>query len=336
MIDISKGRFWDKPWSLVDGCTPCSPGCEHCWAAGLWNRFHKTTEEGREKEWLTDCIIDASGDLSDWRKVPKRIEFNGLIKTRPERLAIPMKRKKPTVYAVWNDLFHEAIPEEFQRQAFEIMRCVITGKYCRDHTFLILTKRPQIIADFIMRLKDDKGPDFIRWPLPWVYLGLTICNQQEADEKIPIFLQVPGKKFLSIEPMLSRMSIEKYLWLNAPSTAGPWRDYTGKVVYRGSGVGGQMISSTPSGYIDAVILGGETGPSARPMHPDWVRSVRDQCAAAGVPFFFKGWGRHFPEDGCFPLNFDHLSVPELAGFMKRLGMSNRYLDGRTHDDLPWM
>jgi protein gp37 len=83
MINISKGRYWDLPWSLVDGCTPCSPGCDHCWSAGMAHRFYR--------QHLTTC----DG------------KFNGHVAVRPERLDIPLKRRKPTVYAVWNDLFWE-------------------------------------------------------------------------------------------------------------------------------------------------------------------------------------------------------------------------------------
>jgi len=231
-------QYWDRSLSWVDGCTPCSPGCDHCWSAAMAHRFyreHLTTTEGK---------------------------FNGHVVTRPDRLEIPLKRKKPTVYAAWNDLWHESVPDDFQYRVLEIM----SSHECERHTFLVLTKRPHVALAFY---NEGYAKDLC---LNNVYHGLTICNQQEADEKIPIFLQVPGKKFLSIEPMLAAIDL-----LNLPR---PFE-----------------FHQSPYGWpkwlwrkLDIVILGGETGPGARPMHPDWVRSVRDQCAAAGVPFFFKQWG----------------------------------------------
>ena len=242
-------KYWDRAWSLVDGCTPCSPGCEHCWAAAMEDRFRKNK--------LTDLITG---------------KFFGAIMAHPERLSIPLKRKKPTVYAVWNDLFHEAVPFEFWVDAYKAMA------FSANHTFLVLTKRPRRMLEWYATCP---------CPLPSIYHGLTVCNQQEADEKIPVFLQVPGKKFLSIEPMLGAVDLAK----KYGAACGKWRHAVD--------------------MIDAVILGGETGPGARPMHPDWVRSVRDQCQSVGVPFFFKSFGKY----------------PPFGNY--------RLLDGRFHDDLPW-
>lgn len=221
---------------------------------------------------------------------------------------IPLKRKKPTVYAVWNDLFHEAVPWTFQNEAYGVM---LEPSY---HTYLVLTKRPRKMLEVM--------PGFTMEFPPNIYHGLTICNQEEADEKIPIFLQVPGKKFLSIEPMLSEINIREALEDGYPTQEQI--DSNRGMHYLRHG----------SPRIDAVILGGETGPGARPMHPDWVRSVRDQCSAAGVPFFFKGWGKHVP---ClqilFGSHFERVrrNMPDRYEIVNR----GRLLDGRTHDDLPW-
>jgi len=155
-VDNSKGRYWDRPWSLVDGCTPCSPGCDHCWSMAMGKRFHRWPEK---------------------------------VTPHPDRLDIPLRTRKPTVFAVWNDLFHEDVPFDFQNQA------LINMALARQHTFLILTKRPHIMAKAIVGWRGEYDH---------VYLGLTICNQDEADSKIPEFLAVPGKKFLSIEPMFRK------------------------------------------------------------------------------------------------------------------------------------
>lgn len=281
MIDISKGRYWDLPWSLVDGCTPCSPGCDHCWSAAMthrWN-FHWTNFKNNFPG-----------------QKPTGVRFNGKITVRPERLTIPLKRKKPTVYAVWNDLFHEAVPDTFIGRSLS----TAIGEY--RHTFLVLTKRAERMASLMSRFYAEAGKKELRRAIN-VWCGLTICNQEEADAKIPIFLQVPGKKFLSIEPMLGTIILEDYY----PSLGKPYlrRDYLRQSV-------SPLTLNVLKDRIDAVILGGETGPGARPMHPDWVRSVRDQCMAAGVSFFFKSGGSSWE--------------PE----------QRRLLDGRTHDDLPWV
>jgi len=236
-MDISKGRYWDKPWSLVSSCTRCSEGCRSCWSLAMEKRFHKGIE--------------------------------GTIITHPERLMIPYRRRKPTTYSLWNDWGHESVTDHFRLLAVQ------TARDLPRHTFLVLTKRPKKAADFWINY-DGGSP-----PTNW-WSGLTICNQQEADEKIPIFLQVPGRKFLLYPCIGVPDSTE------TPPTTMP---------------------------IDAVILGGETGPGARPMHPDWVRSVRDQCAAAGVLFFFKSWGKSLSP------------AADCIGY--------RRLDGITYDDLPW-
>jgi protein gp37 len=287
MIDIAKGRYWDLPWSLVGGCTPCSPGCDHCWSASMDHRF------GRD---LNGCLTGDDG------------KFNGQIVTHPERLSIPLKRRKPTVWAVWNDLYHESVSESFRVNAYGTM---VPSK---QHTFLILTKRASVMAEFLSPHTCFKEPAFEN-----IYHGLTVCNQAEADAKIPIFLWVPGKKFLSIEPMLGPIDLQ-YSAFN----------------------GADSIESLEG--INAVIVGGETGPGARPLHPDWVRSVRDQCAAAGVPFFFKGWGEYLPgsQGGAGVGVLDETQMFYRTEWVNgeacyRIGKKNagRLLDGRTHDSLPW-
>ncbi len=257
MIDIPKGRYWDLSWSLVSGCTPCSPGCAHCWSAAMTHRFNfQWTKDGKP-------------------------EFNGHITIRPERLSIPTNRRKPTVFAVWNDFYHEVVPDTFRDDAYRVMQ------EATQHTYLILTKRPE---NQLRYFNNGRLEWFSRGSHEHIYHGLTVCNQEEADEKIPIFLQVPGKKFLSIEPLLSQVDIAVTTY---------WDDSSAGVL--------------------GVILGGETGPGARPMQSDWVRSVRDQCAAAGVLFFFKSWGKHIPKD--------QKSISQIN--------QNRFLDGRTHNNLPW-
>jgi len=265
-MNIENGRYWNLPWSLVSGCTPCSPGCDNCWSAAMTYRFAE-----RMIRQTGEPLIDSSG------------RFTGCTAIHPERLDIPLKRKKPTVYAIWNDLFHEEVPVNFQAKVFGAM------DFNERHTFLILTKRPGNMLKFDASLKSaSSNPMWIK-PLPNVYSGLTICNQQEAYDKLSDFKRVPGKKFLSLEPLLSDIP---FLMLDG---------------------------------IDCVILGGETGPGARPTHPDWVRSIRDQCEAAGVPFFFKGWG-------AWKGAADFVGDKMVPGSTRK----SRILDGQEWNQLPWV
>jgi protein gp37 len=275
MIDILKGRYWDKPWSLIDGCSPCSPGCDHCWSAAIAHHYRRGVHypDGRVDMSIPN-YTDAAG------------KFDGRIKTNPDRLSIPLKRRKPTVYAIWNDAFHLSVPFPYLDELHKI-----TAETIGRHTYLILTKRPERMRLYYQgRAHWENEPN--------IFKGLTVCNQAEANEKIPVFLQVPGKKFLSIEPCLGLVDLFSLLDKIMPCNLQPSR----------------WLAKN----INAVVLGGETGPGARPMHRDWVRSVRDQCAAACVPFYFKGWGKHIPV--------------RQAGSVLMIG---RELDRRTHDDLPW-
>ena len=244
MIDISKGRYWDKPWSLVSGCTPCSPGCDHCWSAAMANRFYNKLPDMPAKQ---PCLLRV--------KDGNRYEFSGNIITHLDRLSIPLKRKNPTVYAIWNDFYHEKVTLKFWRDAYEVMGV------CKQHIFLILTKRPKEMNMYHYHNEYREVPGNI-------WHGLTVCNQQEADEKIPVFLKVPGKKYLSIEPMLSEIKLGGF----DGKTYRPWFDHVAQ-----------------PRMIDAVILGGETlgNRPGREMKIEWAESIADQCESAGIPLFIK-------------------------------------------------
>jgi len=227
----SKGLWWDRAWSLVDGCTPVSEGCAHCWSASMARRF------GR--------------DFSE-------------VTPRWDRLELPLKVKKPTVWAVWNDLFHEGAPPSFIEASIKVMR------NCKHHLFLVLTKRPKR-AMFVLRELDL--PDSL-------WLGVTAENQKQANKRILVLLRIPAaKRFVSVEPMLGRVGLAKlplvngygYGWANPLEGTHPNLTGHGK---RGRG-------------LDWVICGAETGPGKRPMDLQWARDLWEQCRAAGVPFWFK-------------------------------------------------
>ena len=272
-------------------CTPVGDGCLNCWHLRTADRLRNNDALPIEER--------------------EALAGSGHFVLRERELSAPLKAKKAAVIGVqfMGDLFHEEVPDDFANSAY---RTMIHADW---HTYLILTKQPVRMEEFVNLGNGWRGmAGNIRH-------GLTICNQQEADEKIPVFLQVPGNLFLSIEPMLGPIDLD--------ATCRPswcWRD----------------------GAIQCILLGGETGPGARPMHPDWVRSVRDQCQSAGVPFFFKQWGEWLPVGEMPTLEFkpiggnDALSRFHLWGdFDKNVSMkigrkaAGRLLDGKEHDDLPW-
>lgn len=271
-------KYWDTAWSLVEGCTPISPACDNCWLKTMNHRFETEIEvTGRGDVKLVDYLGNWSGDI-----IPMK-----------SRLNLPRQIKKPTVFAVWSDLFHSSVPTDFIIDAFGRM------EHCKQHTFLICTKRPNRMADFIEEWLTKKPV------LNNCFLATTVENQEMADKRIPELLKCkPFNLFLSIEPMLDEIDLDKICLDNS--------------CYESEG------DIRPWGDINQIICGGETGRNARPCNPAWVRSLRDQCKVAGVPFFFKGWGKYIP-------NTNELSSEKYQSH----GIFRRDIDGITHDDLAW-
>ncbi len=173
------------------------------------------------------------------------------------------------------DLFHKDVPTSYIAQVFRMM------EYCTQHIFLVLTKRPERMKQLINGVVTGWETEHRKH----IWLGVTAENQEQADKRIPILLSVPAAvRFLSIEPMLEPLTLAGFDGVN---TYRPWLD---KVAW-----------GTP--LINWVICGGESGPGARPMHPDWARSLRDECANAGVPFFLKQMS----------INGKMVKMPELDG-----------------------
>jgi protein gp37 len=183
-----------------------------------------------------------------------------------------------------SDLFHERVPDEW---LYYILAVVAASPH---HTFMVLTKRSRLMLhrirgscatawrECILRTQESLGiaAQVVDWPLPNLWLGVSVENQCAADERIPDLLATPAAlRFVSCEPLLG--PVDLYTWL-------PMLEI-------------ERESRGPNdSYVDWVIVGGESGPRARPAHPDWVRQIRDQCKAARVPFFFKQWGEWLPGD----------------------------------------
>jgi protein gp37 len=180
---------------------------------------------------------------------------------------------------------------------------------CEQHIFIILTKRP----DRMNRYIETTWGNQMYGGFPNVWLGVTAENQEEADKRIPILLRTPAaKRFVSCEPLLSPINFF------VPG-------------HRITGIGAMALRLG----IDWVIVGGESGPGARPMRPEWVRDVRKQCVVAGVPFFFKQWGEWLHDDEA--LCPGECSIGYHAqGDMLRIGKrrAGRELDGRTWEEFP--
>ena len=207
--------------------------------------------------------------------------WNGDIYCDEKTLDKPLHWRKPRRIFVnsMSDTFHEKVPFEFQAKIFDII-----GK-CHQHTFQILTKRVDNMCAFLNRYYDDPAYDNAPKNYKHCWLGVTCENQKTADERIPILLQIPAAvRFVSIEPMLG--PIELRCIIGDPRRRCVYDCLRGTVAVQNN-----VVKDPVCGSIDWVIVGGESGPNARPMHPDWVRGIRDQCIAVKVPFFFKQWGK---------------------------------------------
>lgn len=241
----------------IVGCSKCSDGCRSCYAERFAARLARNPQTAAKYR----GVVDERGRWTGKISAPDGSCFAKLPKA-PRRVFV----------GSMTDLFHPQIPFHWLDQIF------LTFLRYPQHTFIVLTKRPERAAEYF-----PHGGEWITdtslitgevtrypYPIPNLWLGVTVCNQAEADAKIPVLLQIPAaKRFVSIEPMLGPVDLNG-------------REFLCKAWSQGQ--------ATIGTYLDWVICGGETGPGARPMHPEWARSLRDQCQSAGVPFYFKKMG----------------------------------------------
>lgn len=270
----SKIEWTDATWNPVVGCTRVSAGCQNCYAERMANRLAQNPA------------------TPEYVGLAENGRWTGVVKCLPERLGQPLRWRKPKRIFVnsMSDLFHEGVPCWMVDKVFAVMAIR------QQHSFMILTKRPGAMCAYVNGLKQradeiaeaamtlpiywpdaDNQFDYVadmirREPLPNVWLGVSVENQQTADERIPWLLKTPAAvRFVSCEPLLGPVDLSA--WIGDIPLPMPF---------------GLRVSAPPD--LDWVIAGGETGPGARPAHPDWFRGLRDQCAAASVPFFFKKHG----------------------------------------------
>lgn len=288
MAETTHIEWTDATWNIVTGCSVVSPGCTNCYAmklAGTRLQHHPsraglTTPSKAGPVWNGQVRFNA-----DWLTQP-------LHWTRPRMIFV----------AAHSDLFHEGVTDGQLDQIFEVMALA------HWHTFQILTKRPERMRDYLAPLLPDgvsrarrtlnagdgpTDPRFVSWPLPNVWLGVSVEDQARANERVPILLDTPAVvRWISAEPLLGAVNLtrvrigEPTAQLGTPhidALSGYWRG----------------LEDCPAAHrkVDWVVAGGEGGPGARPMHPDWARQLRNQCADADVPFLFKQWGAWGPDDG---------------------------------------
>lgn len=276
----------------------------------------ETKIEWTDKVWnpVTGCTKVSKGCANCYaerifhRPYPGR-EFTD-VRVHNERLSFPASWRKPCRVFVnsMSDLFHEGVGQHFVRLVFEVM---INNP---RHTYQVLTKRPKHMHWLLGNADWWAGTE--SGARSHIWLGVSVEDQKTADERIPPLLQTPAAvRFVSYEPALGPVDVNKYLL--------PAR-LEGHQACRG---------------VHWVIAGGESGSKARPSHPDWFRSVRDQCQAADVPFFFKQWGEYAPIPGNDP---EIAFGPRIGGmfidfeWMGRYGKrrAGRLLDGREWNEFP--
>ena len=318
MAEHTKIEWADSTWNPWEGCTKISDACDNCYAADRAKRFGTVEWGNHPRRRLSDA---------NWRK-PRKWNREAEKSGKPHFVFC----------ASLADVFDNQVPTEWRRELWELIDAT-------PHlTWLLLTKRPQNIA----RMLPNPGQHYPRggpawgdgWPNVW--LGTTVEHQEAADRNIPALLAVPAaRRFLSCEPLLGPVDLSNictgHYFLNVLN-GNKWHDGPGINKFeRGDGSGGG---------IDWVIAGGESGPNARPSHPDWFRSLRDQCAAAGTPFLFKQWGEWRPQSGyrtCDQTRDQVADDPTYRGFdparyaeMQRVGKARagRFLDGVQHDGRP--
>ncbi len=336
-MGATTGIEWtDATWNPLWGCSRVSEGCRHCYAERTAARLEGAEDYsgvvnrgGAEPRW-TGKVRLIEKHLLDPLKWKPVIECSN---EHPKRGLCPECRKRLRIFVnSMSDLFHENVPEEWIDRIFAVMAL------CPQHTFQVLTKRPERMRAYIQErarwthdgrwnhfcvesltpmgisakkrceIRDSGG---IRWPLPNVWLGVSVENQATADERIPLLLQTPAVvRFISAEPLLGPVDL----------------DSAREDGLHALGCGDTRCECGDHG-IDWVICGGESGSGARPMRPDWARSLRSQCAEAGVPFFFKRWGSGIGKRECGDGFVD-------AGWDPTKKKGGALLDGREHKEFP--
>ncbi|MEV1040397.1 phage Gp37/Gp68 family protein [Streptomyces sp. NPDC050204] len=324
-------EWTDMTWSPVIGCSRVSAGCDGCYAI---RAAHIRAQNPNPKV--------AAAFAGTTHKTGDRLDWTGQVNLLDQRLTEPLRRRGPLKIFVnsQSDLFHAEIPDEFIAGVFAVM--ALTPR----HTYQVLTKRHgrmrSLLTNPAFRLLCEEAESGLvaneatpglsryereqyqtRWwssfaePLPNLWLGVSVEDQKTADLRIPALLDTPAAvRWISAEPLLGPIDLlgpvhplggrrRLTYWLTGrPGLGEPRKTRTGL----------EMCPLVTGPRLDWVVAGGESGPGARPAHPDWFRALRDACAQHEVPFLFKQWGQWGPDA---PIDRDGRIVKGPRG----LGMS---------------
>jgi protein gp37 len=344
MSDNTKIEWTDATWNIITGCSVVSAGCKNCYAmklAGTRLKHHPSR----------------AGLTIDTKNGPV---WNGEVRFNEQWIDQPIRwtKQRKIFVCAHADLFHESVPDEWIDRVFGVMWACLYGPNGQPgHIFQVLTKRPERMRAYLSQDRREewatvavqqgggRDPDG-SWdqvmnyegPHPRIWLVTSVENQEAADIRIPELLATPAAvRGISAEPLLGSVDLTP----KADATYQRLSEWYGPNGF--DPTGSQPKRDRLEGYfprLDWVVVGGESGPGARPMHPDWARSLRDQCAAADVPFLFKQWGEWAPVHelrcnepgiaGKIWHNFD----PDTS--VCRIGKkaAGRLLDGVEHNGYP--
>lgn len=301
MAANTKIEWADDTWNVINGCMVVSPGCTNCYAMRMAGTRMKNSPS---RHGLT-------------REVNGNPVWNGEVRFNERAYREPLSRPnepRRIFVCAHGDLFYEKVPDEWIDRVFAMMAT------CPQHVFQVLTKRPERARQYLMTpgrhtailaamaVAQNQAIIFDaekhRWPLPNVWLGTSVEDQKRADERIPVLLTTPAAvRWISAEPLLGPLNLKRFMWPVHPRWPARYKSPAdaiadgAEVTYHR-----QALVMASNVYLDWVVAGGESGPGARPMHPAWARSLRDQCAASGVAFLFKQWGDWLPR--CEPIAVD--------------------------------
>lgn len=353
MSENSKIEWTDHSFNPWEGCQKVGPGCDHCYAEARNARFGG----GTAVNWGPGAPRRRTSP-ANWRKP---LAWNAA----HEEFFAAHGRRQRVFCASLADVFDNAVPDAWRADLIDLI-------WNTPHIdWLLLTKRISNADSMITRALELAGRG-VNTPWPWsnVWIGATIVNQEEADRDIPKLLDTPARvRFLSMEPLLGAVDISRWLdpaGIHCMDVCPDTRYVNPNECDSALGNDeerplcphcSEVASWTGcDDSIDWVIVGGESGPGARPMHPDWARALRDQCAAYDVPFLFSQWGEHslaYDRDRDDPdfrrcdrmarlpgrwinLAGGHGFNGERVHYAERVGKkpAGRRLDGRTHDEFP--
>lgn len=292
----SKIEWTDEVWNPTTGCDRVSRGCDNCYALTMAKRLKA----------MGQAKYQTDGD-------PRTSGPGFGLAMHDDVLTLPLRWHKPRRVFVnsMSDLFHPKVTDDFLARVFAVM---IAAPH---HTFQLLTKRAPRMAALLAgeafwalvsihlgRLWNAPPPAPIRSVPGWIWLGVSVEDQEQANARIPALLRSPAAvRWVSAEPLLSPIDLDAWIWGNRC----PDRQCDDSTWDHECRLGEQRLHW--------VVVGGETAGrarAARPMHPDWARTLRDQCGAAGVGFFFKQWGSWAPPDQFDSVGYDDVEWDQNA------------------------